>query len=722
MRTITAPRVASLLVLASLACSLVACDGNGDGGGSQAPAVLSFPPANAVTDQGMVTVRGRTVNPSILAAVRINGVLATTTDAFATFSGNVATPVGTTEIEIELENLSGATFSFVASRVVNGGPLLEEPSDVRFQTAANRLLVADRGLGIVSISLTTGVRSILSSDTVGNGPVIPTPVGLVLDPAAGEAIVLDVDGALFAVDQGSGNRTQLSSGAALGSPGGGIDLGLLGTTALAPTTDDDGLYEVDLMSPPNGAETLISGGNPITAGAGPALSTPLDVALDDSVVLPRALIVDSGTSSVVAVDLQVGPTFGDRTVVSSNSLGGGPTYGLLASIAFDAPNQRAFVADAGPTLVYDVELAGPTAGDRTVLSGVDLVAPLQVGTGTPFGSPAGMDLDLANDRLFVADSARRAVFAVALATGNRTELGTPGIGTGARFTDLRDLAFAPAAEQIFALHGTPLVLVRVDPATGNRTIVSGNGVGSGPDFIDGADLALDEAGGRAFVMGAMSVFAVSLASGERTSLAAPADGGGAIVTVVAFAFDAPGNRLLLVDTAIDSVIALDLATLARTILAGPGIGTSDEIDDPVAIVVDSASRALVLDRQGSGRVIAIDLAPGAMLGQQTVISDGNLGGQGPSFPSAVSLALDPAGQRAFVLSDDGRDVLEMDLSVANLGMRTLVADEVTGAGPLVGANDLAFDAGSERLLFSDDFLRGIGALDPVNGDRALLSK
>jgi hypothetical protein len=80
-------------------------------------------------------------------------------------------------------------------------------------------------------------------------------------------------------------------------------------------------------------------------------------------------------------------------------------------MAFDADNGRFIVIDRGfPASILDVNL---TNGDRTVISSAS------VGTGVSLGSPYDVAVDVAGNRAFVYDVGLVGIIVVELSTGQR---------------------------------------------------------------------------------------------------------------------------------------------------------------------------------------------------------------------------------------------------------------------------------------------------------------
>jgi hypothetical protein len=122
-------------------------------------------------------------------------------------------------------------------------------------------------------------------------------------------------------------------------------------------------------------------------------------------------VADASGNAIVSVDLATG----DRTIVSSSSIGAGPRFGDLRDVALDAVRERLLALDAFPNRVMAVDLA---TGARTVLSG-EGAGTANVGGGLRFASPRALDVDATHEIAFVTDGLYDAVIAVDLLSGFR---------------------------------------------------------------------------------------------------------------------------------------------------------------------------------------------------------------------------------------------------------------------------------------------------------------
>jgi len=189
------------------------------------------------------------------------------------------------------------------------------------------------------------------------------------------------------------------------------------------------------------------------------------------------------------------------------------------------------------------------------------------------------------------------------------------------------------------------------------------------------DLIVDRTNNRLLVTDRKlkAVLAVDLTTGERTVISdsSTPNNINAFNIPQGMALDSTNNRLLVVDwwPGQEALLAVNLDTGARTIISDNN--TPNNIIDfsaPISLALDPNrlnNRVLVLDSRLHA-VLAVDLTTGI----RTVISDNSMPNSGPSF-APTSLVLDSNNNRVLVLVDGiFIGVMAVDL---NSGVRTVIS-------------------------------------------------
>jgi hypothetical protein len=670
------------LVILGLA---TACNDVNEPGEFTAPLVaLTFPPPVSSTDAETITVTGTASDPSGIAEVRVNGVLASTSDGFATWQANVPLALGRNTLTVAASDLQGNSDAQAAQAEIESQPLLLGPAGIVLDPSRQLALVLDSG--IKAVDLMSGARTTISGSTRGTGPELRSH-GIAL--ARDRALVIHaVPAEVVAVDLVSGDRTILSDdthgiGPPLHQP---RAITVDGDRALvidSPSMGDRAIVAVDLVS---GDRTILSGPS---VGSGPGFRTPTGIVLDGS----RALVLDR--RALLAVDLATG----DRTILwdAEAGAGTGPIFSQYRlEIALNG--NRVLVSDSGLGAVFAVDLV---SGDRTILSDPS------TGGGPRFSpfAPTSIVLDETDpSRALVVDPGLGAVLAVDLSSGERSFVSASSVGTGPPVA-------GPVTSRAIALEGNRALvvgrdrasLVAVDLASGERTIVSDSSTGNGPGFQGPSAVAVD--GDRALVLTEMALFAIDLASGDRSILSDESTGEGP-------EFGDPDDMALAGGQAFvtdGSLLAVDLASGDRRVVSSRSIGRGPHFAEFLRGIVVDGNRAFVITSTDSeALVLEVDLASG-----DRRIVTAEFTGEGPFSKDCHDLVLD--GDRLLVAN--GGTLFAVDLAT---GDRTILSDGTTGAGPHMGFEGIA-RSGDGILVTAPNF-RAVLAVDPRFGQRVIVAR
>jgi hypothetical protein len=780
-------RLAAALAATALLIPGCGDDGGGSGGPPDsgpdayagdgvAPTVkVTFPPPNSLTDTPMVTIRGTADDVDDIAAVRVNGAMAQSSDGFATWEATVSLVHGDNAIVVATEDEFDAVDDSAAElTVVLSANVMDSPTAVVADPANGRALVFDRQLdALVAVSYATGERTIVSDDATGEGPELQDPEAAVFDEAGNRVLVLD-GAALLAVDLATGNRSVIADGTtgtgdllaepfdiALDAPekNRALVLDIDGTDVANPVAT---LYAVALDT---GDRTVLSRG---VGASGPELLNPTALALDPAGNRAFIAFTDNtdGANFVRAV-MAVALDTDERTVISTNAnadqgrLLGDPVAMVLDDSVTPA---RLLVLDGNLDAILAVAV---DTGNRTVVA-EDRVTP-----GQDFSVPDALALDKAGDvtRALVVDSGLDMVIAVALGDGARTVFSGFNVGEGPLFQQ----PVAVVVDERAGTAGSAVVvdrqqnaLLSVDFATSGRKEISGEEAGSGPDFDDPQALSLDvETGldgqvenvGKIVVAdpGAAALVTVDPVSGARVTLSGgPAGAGPAFGAPRGVAFD-PGDaaasvpgRFLVVDEQLNALFAVDPASGDRAIVSDAATGTGPALGVPQAVTLELGAtgrtgRALVLT-ENPAALIAVDLTTG----NREELSGPNKGdGSILESPLSVLMELRKAPPPDDTNPDDGPDagpndagpdsspafettgyalvvhggagaLLAIDLAT---GRRTELFANGLGKGPEIGLPHAVWlDPENDRMVIADEGLDALLVVDRESLDRVVVSR
>ena len=402
------------------------------------------------------------------------------------------------------------------STTIGGGQnVFSNPVSLSMDSANNRVIVVDENIddkgAVFGVDLTTGFRSVLSGPRTGGGSTGSTAsladaIAVSLNSIDGRALVIKTTSdVIINVSLTNGNRTNIgnqTNSTKFESPRG---LALDGQRVL--TVDDirGAMYSVN-----SSAQTSLVASNAFTSGI-VDFGIPLDLALDQN--NNRVLVAD-GSKGVLSVDLSASDFTKNRTLLSGTGAGTGPSLAGTTSIAIDSDENLAYVGTTQTNAkLFAVDM---TTGNRT------LVSDSTKGTGPTLRSVKAIVVDKDNDRLLAAndESAGDFIFSVDIETGNRTILSGAGTGTGIDFSVPSSMVLDIANNRLLVADQLVHAIIAVDLTTGDRTEFSGANTGSGP--------ALDQPSGIVLVpndialimdAGADQLFALDMLTGERVLIA-----------------------------------------------------------------------------------------------------------------------------------------------------------------------------------------------------------
>jgi DNA-binding beta-propeller fold protein YncE len=216
------------------------------------------------------------------------------------------------------------------------------------------------------------------------------------------------------------------------------------------------------------------------------------------------------------------------------------------------------------------------------------------------------------------------------------------------------------------------------------------------------------------------LFAVSLGSGNRTTLSASAGRSPTeLIEPRAMAVETAENRVLVVDRSSDSLIGIHLANGKRELLADDGNGSGVDLDDPVGVcLAPEAGHALVVNRKDEN-LVEIDLDSGRI----DLVSGSGAGG-GPRLQRPLDVILDVSGDYALVGVERPESTWVMAVELPG-GDRSEASSTSAGNGPLV-VEPKALGVDANGILLVADESDGEGAaliaIEPESGDRIVVSR
>jgi len=680
--------------------------------------LLTYPTPNAnLGDVTSTIVTGRIfdalgnpIDPVDVVALDVNFVAATLDPIdIGRWSAQIPVVTGPNALDIHLQLADGS--DVMRSHTLNNFVVHSGLRDVEFDAGNNRLLVLDGFMNqLLTVDLATGARSIVSGGGVGTGPSLSAN-SFTIDEANNRAFLCCIGGqmgTLLAVDLASGDRSIIADGntgtgpAIIGSNDLVLDSANNRLLLANSRSGDQKVLAVDLAS---GDRTVISSPS---VGTGPALALPYDITLDAA--NNRVFLVDSTLDAIVEVDL----ASGDRSIFTSTKL---PISNAATpfKLVLDAANNRILFIDQLLGLIA----ADLSSGDLTVLNdpGADY--------GRNGSNLTGLAVDFTNGIAYLSDSRTDAVFAIDLTDNTRSIITDSAIGGSSEpmvMFLIQGITYDKASNSVLATDSDRDAMWRIDLASGFRDVLASPTVGSGVAIDFPGKLEVDTDNNRLLVaeQNRNALMAVDLVSGDRVDLSGAGSGTGpAFAGTKDVTIDAANNRALVTDWTVHALFGVDLASGARQIISDDTTGSGPVFSTPNSVDYDAANnRVLVMD-WNIKMLLSVDLASG----DRTVVSDNAGIGTGTNFSIPFDMALDLPSNRA-VVTDYGLNLVSaVDLAS---GDRTAISggfSAIVGQGPPLGnPYFLAPDFENNRVFIFDLILRSIVVVELSTGDRAIVSK
>jgi sugar lactone lactonase YvrE len=684
-------------------------------------AVITYPPLTSRTGADSIRIRGTAADDySTTAAVRVNGVLATTSDGFATWFANVSLTPELNVFAIETEDSEGNLDSTAAQAVVRRRVRFGEIQGIALGPNPGTIFVVDSAArALATLDLTTDERTIVSDNGIPNadyGFLIPKTV--VVDPVSvnDRAFVLDPSLAgILSVDLSTGERTIFSDPstpdtANLIQSAADMALDAANSRLLVVDSSRPAIIAVDLTT---GVRAILS--DATTPDGTNLFSAPREIAVDAA--NNRALVTNAFPYAVFAVDL----ASGTRTILSNDSIPDGVNpLTFPQDIAVDAANARALVAQPETDSILAIDLA---TGSRSILSSNTFPDSID-----PIGDAIALEVDPANSRLLVMEQGtRRRIFGVDLGSGSRTILSSDEPELAANpFSEPTGIMLDPDNGRALVTDRENASVVAVNLATAERSIFSGIGTpDSSNPFSSPGEIVSDFAADRAYELDEYrggvddaEIIAMNLSTGLRTVVTDEAypDTVNTLTTPLNMTLDLSRNRILVSDVARTAVLAVDITTGERTVFSSNTIPDGvNPYTEPRGIVIDeAANRGLIVNSTSSfsSQILAVDVDTGA----RTLFSDiTEPDGQNP-FTGPTFVLLDVSNDRLFLVDRQQSQLMTVELAS---GARDLLSSNYAPfpANPFGGPTGIAYDEANEILYVVNQWFDGVLAVDTTTGHR-----
>src|SRR5262245_59350980 len=154
-------------------------------------ATVTFPGPSALLTYTPVTVRGTAEGPNTIARVTVDGVLASSTDGFATWAATIPLAMGRNNVVVSVEDERGNRDASAATATLTRiAPLFAAPSGIAVEAQGTLVVTDERLVALLRVHPAPGERTIISDLATGDGPALVTP-GAIAVEANGQLVVVD---------------------------------------------------------------------------------------------------------------------------------------------------------------------------------------------------------------------------------------------------------------------------------------------------------------------------------------------------------------------------------------------------------------------------------------------------------------------------------------------------------------------------------------------------
>ena len=231
--------------------------------------------------------------------------------------------------------------------------------------------------------------------------------------------------------------------------------------------------------------------------------------------------------------------------------------------------------------------------------------------------------------------------------------------------------------------------------------------------LTSTNINIDHVNSVAYTSGYGGFAKIDLTNGEHEVLSLDADAGDlSIAQIRSTGIDAQKNRLLVSDSSLDIIMAINLATGARTNVISNGVGEGRVMIAPRELALDEVNnRAYVADDGGNAPsfILSIDLETGNRTKVVTFEHEFNYYFDGMSLDSEANLLY---------------TVINNELISVNIddGFTRVVSSRYIGLGALFSSLDGAtLDTVNNRILTFAFAEEAILSIDTTTGDRSIIA-
>ena len=308
-------------------------------------------------------------------------------------------------------------------------------------------------------------------------------------------------------------------------------------------------------------------------------------------------------------------------------------------------------AETGGTIkAYDLE-SGLSSSNWPIISD-------NTKNGPEFITPSAIVFH--NNRLFCADSTANNILSIDIKTGEKTNLISQAQDSEIVFSYIKDIV--AYSDKLWLLDEDTKRIIEIDSNSGLRSILSEAGDSKGTPFKYFNQVVMDSQSERLLVSDTELnvIFSVALDTGIRELFISNRHGNGPSLTTPKSLKHAGSETALVLDSTLEALVSINLATGNRHIISTAGSDNIEEI------------------------------------------------GAGPRMKSPIGIELNSDFSKAWISMREQASILEVDLMTGNRSLLNPIPIEDATTFKL--PNGISYDADNNQILVSDIYLDRIQAI------------
>jgi len=327
-----------------------------------------------------------------------------------------------------------------------------------------------------------------------------------------------------------------------------------------------------------------------------------------------------------------------------------------------------------------------------------------------------------NNRLYCADGTANRILSIDLATGDKTNLIDQEQASEVIFSYIKDIV--AYSDKLWLLDEDTKRIIEIDSNSGSRSILSGANDSNGTPFKYFNQIVIDTLNERLLVSDTELnvIFSVDIDTGKRELFISNRHGNGPSMPKPKSLKHAGSETVLIIDSTLEALVSINLATGNRHILSTAGsekikeVGVGPRIKDPIGIELNTDFNKAWISMREQASLLEVDL----ITGDRSLIRPNPAeGATAFKLPNGISYDAD---NNRILVSDiylDRVQAIELDSNNTTIAAKKYLTSDrsIKLSKPL----DTVFDNVNKRIYTLDSALKAILVWDITSKTSTVLT-